>query len=278
MELLERHRGHFYNWYDTRSLAPLLPRYVSSVDSGNLSAHLLTLKAGLQTLPDEPVTGLRALRGLRDTMLVLAELLEGEPPADLAACRDALAAALVAPPAMLEDARSRLEQLAALAEAGARMLGEAPGTEDPTARWAGRLAAQAREAVRALEWIPREDPTAPIPTLRALAGRDGADSEVARAARERIGALERLAERAGEFSDVEYEFLYDRSRHLMAIGYNVGERRRDPSYYDLLASEARLTSFIGIAEGRLPQENWFALGRLLTSAGGAPILMSWSSW
>ena len=75
---------------------------------------------------------------------------------------------------------------------------------------------------------------------------------------------------------MEYEFLYDRTRHLLAIGYNVAERRRDSSYYDLLASEARLTSFLGIAEGHLPQETWFALGRLLASVGGAPVLMSWS--
>ena len=66
------------------------------------------------------------------------------------------------------------------------------------------------------------------------------------------------------------------ARHLLAIGYNVGERRRDASYYDLLASEARLSSFVAIAQGQLPQESWFALGRLLTTTGGGPILLSWS--
>ena len=75
---------------------------------------------------------------------------------------------------------------------------------------------------------------------------------------------------------MEYDFLYDKARHLLAIGYNVGERRQDPSYYDLLASEARLCSFVAIAQGQLPQESWFALGRLLTTAGGEPILLSWS--
>jgi hypothetical protein len=75
---------------------------------------------------------------------------------------------------------------------------------------------------------------------------------------------------------VEYDFLYDKARNLLAIGYNVTERRRDASYYDLLASEARLCSFVAIAQGQIPQENWFALGRLLTTAGGEPILLSWS--
>ncbi|HUY02690.1 MAG TPA: glucoamylase family protein, partial [Rhodocyclaceae bacterium] len=64
--------------------------------------------------------------------------------------------------------------------------------------------------------------------------------------------------------------------HLLAIGYNVAERRRDDSFYDLLASEARLTTFVAIAQGQLPQESWFALGRQLTIAGGEPILLSWS--
>ena len=75
---------------------------------------------------------------------------------------------------------------------------------------------------------------------------------------------------------MEYGFLYDKASRLLSIGYNVDERRRDASYYDLLASEARLSVFVAIAQGQLPQESWFALGRLLTSAGGEPILLSWS--
>ena len=96
-------------------------------------------------------------------------------------------------------------------------------------------------------------------------------------ARERIAALVDLASLSGELArQMEWEFLYDRARHLLAIGYNVDEGRRDESYYDLLASEARLSSFVAIAQGQLPQESWFALGRLLTVAGGEPILLSWS--
>ena len=71
-------------------------------------------------------------------------------------------------------------------------------------------------------------------------------------------------------------FCSTKTSHLLAIGYNLSERRRDSSYYDLLASEARLCSFVAIAQGQLPQESWFALGRLLTTAGGEPILLSWS--
>ena len=75
---------------------------------------------------------------------------------------------------------------------------------------------------------------------------------------------------------MDFEFLYDTSRDLLTIGYDAGERRRDPSCYDLLASEARLTSFLLIAQGKIPQKHWFSLGRLLTSHGRNVSLISWS--
>ncbi|MBF0503014.1 MAG: cyclic beta 1-2 glucan synthetase, partial [Candidatus Riflebacteria bacterium] len=95
-------------------------------------------------------------------------------------------------------------------------------------------------------------------------------------ARSRIVVIENLALQASEFAHIEYDFLYDETRHLLAIGYNVGENRRDASFYDLLASEARLSSFVAIAQGKLPQEIWFSLGRLLTIAAGETVLLSWS--
>ena len=108
------------------------------------------------------------------------------------------------------------------------------------------------------------------------AASSGSSRKQAAAPEHRIAAIERLAQQSGELADMEYDFLFDKARHLLAIGYNVAERRRDSSYYDLLASEARLCSFVAIAQGQLPQESWFALGRLLTTAGGEPILLSWS--
>jgi hypothetical protein len=95
-------------------------------------------------------------------------------------------------------------------------------------------------------------------------------------ARQAIEESERLGAQAGELANVDHGFLYDRSRRLFRIGFNVSERRLDSSYYDLLASEARLCSFLAIAQGALPQESWFALGRMLAIAGGEPVLVSWS--
>ncbi len=95
-------------------------------------------------------------------------------------------------------------------------------------------------------------------------------------AAERISLIESLARQSGEFANFEYDFLYDKTRHLQTVGYNVEDRQRDSSYYDLLASEARLSSFVAIAQDKVPQESWFAFGRLLTTIDGDPILLSWS--
>jgi cyclic beta-1,2-glucan synthetase len=88
--------------------------------------------------------------------------------------------------------------------------------------------------------------------------------------------IEELAQLAGELAQMDFDFLFDEARKLLVIGYNVSERRQDASYYDLLASEARLASFVAIAQGQVPQESWFALGRLLTTVAGEPTLLSWS--
>ncbi|MDB5294035.1 MAG: NdvB, partial [Phycisphaerales bacterium] len=100
--------------------------------------------------------------------------------------------------------------------------------------------------------------------------------QAAERAAHRLAELRQLAARCAELADIDYEFLYDRDRHLLAIGYNVGDRRLDASFYDLLASEARLASYVAIAQGKLPQEHWFGLGRQLTTSGGRPALLSWS--
>jgi hypothetical protein len=68
MQRLERYRGHFYNWYETRTLQPLCPLYVSSVDSGNLAGHLLTLGSGLREQADEKIFTPQIFAGLRDTV------------------------------------------------------------------------------------------------------------------------------------------------------------------------------------------------------------------
>jgi cyclic beta-1,2-glucan synthetase len=311
---LERHRGHFFNWYDTESLRPLHPAYVSTVDSGNLAGHLLTLRAGLIELLDRPILDICCLDGLGDTLGLLEEAAGDGTPAGLMALREVLAAASDEPPTRLSAARHLLDRLVQLAEAIGDDLGDDPASE--AVWWAGALTRQARAArdelvllapwtglagvADGLEGLPDVDA---IPTLRRLAGLHAALStalasrpetassaqrlawmadlerdveQASERAQVRIAEIQRLALQAGELSEMEYGFLYDPGSHLLSIGYNLDERRRDASYYDLLASEARLCVFVAIAQGQLPQEAWFALGRLLTGAGGEPILLSWS--
>jgi len=314
MARLERHRGHFFNWYDTQSLRPLQPIYISTVDSGNLAGHLLTLRPGLMALLDRPILEPRCLEGLRDTLEILLEATDNRAPPALAQFRRVLEASFKAPPATLRAARLMLNRLTQSAEAIARHFELEP---ESSPGWWGRALARQSQAIcdeltYLAPWV--ELPEAPagfddlvdidgIPTLRSLAGLEPARSiravsrheaeatllpsawladqrrcvEQGRArAQARIAVIRRLAVQAGELAGMEYGFLYDKAAHLLSIGYNVAARRLDTSYYDLLASEARLAVFVAIAQGQLPQESWFTLGRLLTSAGGEPILLSWS--
>ena len=82
MGALERYRGHFYNWYDTMALKPLQPLYVSTVDSGNLVAHVLTLEPGLAGLADQKILAPRFFHGLLDTLRVFSDLQNKEDSQD----------------------------------------------------------------------------------------------------------------------------------------------------------------------------------------------------
>ncbi len=149
---LDRYHGHFFNWYDTQTCAPLLPMYVSTVDSGNLSGHLLAAAQG---------------------------------------CKE-------------------------------------------FAKTAGVDVDQAR-------------------ALQALADK-----------------FEAIAWAA------DYRFLYHKKRHLFHIGFRVSEQQLDPSFYDLLASESRLTSVLAIAKGDVPVRHWASLGRPFYAVGKNAALRSWS--
>jgi cyclic beta-1,2-glucan synthetase len=271
MQKLERHRGHFYNWYDTRTLQPLLPVYVSTVDSGNLSAHLLTLRPGLSALPDLPILSARWLEGLEDTHNALLNAAPRTAAVALLRFQEDLVAAQEKRPSTLQATRLVVERLAVnAARTIADLGGEAPPAATDWARALDRQCGALLDELNLLAPLPEASGIEGIPTLRELAAQGVV------AARERIAEINDLMRLAEEMARVDYDFLYDDVRRLLAIGYNVTDHRRDASYYDLLASEARLAVFIGIAQGQLPQESWFSLGRLLTNAGSGPTLLSWS--
>jgi cellobiose phosphorylase len=303
LSLLERHQGHFYNWYDTQNLQPLQPIYVSSVDSGNLAGHLLTLRIGLLALADAPMVSKRLFPGLLDTWRLLSSHADAPLQHQLKPLGHELQQACAAPPqnlSVVHDCLQRLLHLANVVLASQAVPAALPAVDTPLSIWGHAFMRQCRSAYTELLWLaPWLEAGTPgtaghgngsfehpqlvgIPTLRQLAQWPDLPPVApllalgSQRAAQRLHELTQLARQCNDFAHMEYGFLYDPTTHLLAIGYNVTERRRDVSYYDLLASEARLACFIGIAQGQLPQESWFALGRQLTVAGGQPILLSWS--
>jgi len=297
LENLERYRGHFYNWYDTRTLQPLRPQYISSVDSGNLAGSLLTLQAGLAELKNQPVLSVNAFQGLQDTLQVLVEHLPASPSPELAKqvrfLQDILCS-LTAPeltatakPQALTAAISLLDEMH---RSDGTLVACLPADIDIDGElyyWAQEFDRQAG-AIRddLVSLLPDPGHFSNVSTLAELASahatgtamRPSAGSVVPgyKGARERLRVIEDLVNRCRELALMDFEFLYDTASGLLSIGYDVGERRRDLSCYDLLASEARLASFLLITQGQVPQKHWFALGRLLTSHGGDVSLISWS--
>jgi len=314
MMKLERYRGHFYNWYDTLSLLPLQPRYVSTVDSGNLVGHLLILRQGLLALPNQSVFSSVIYQGIRTTLWILQDFPKGEHSQIIEKMLSLLDAASDDHSGLLENAKRRLDELIALANQLDQH--QISNTDTLIHNWTTRLLTQLENArtdlVKLIPWLNllpvpehfvRLDILNQIPSLSAIQDMSDLLStdieqyeqqvnstderewlismrnflfQASSVATERITLCEHLAEECEQLSDIEYGFLFDKSTSLLSIGFNVDDQRKDDSYYDLLASEARLGIFVAIAQGKLPQESWFALGRLLTNSGGDPILLSWS--
>src|SRR4029453_1236536 len=114
---MERYRGHFFNWYDTRTLEPLPPRYVSTVDSSNLAGHLLTLQPGLRGLADHKIFAARLLPAFADTLAVLRAVTDSGAMPRLGRLAKALEIETANPPTSLAAARGCLLRLTtALAE------------------------------------------------------------------------------------------------------------------------------------------------------------------
>lgn len=341
LERMDKFRGHLYNWYDTRSLRPLLPLYVSTVDSGNFVGHLLILRQGLLALADASLIPATMCAGLRHTLHALAESArdknaEPQPSKDalerLRVSVERVEGLLGNPPTSVRGTLALLNDVsiaAAILTAGAvgfrnaelnwwcnsleQQCRDFAGELFEAAPWAsmiGEIEADLPEANPAYADLRRmlreldhgvtlrqmaayEAPLLPLidKAHEELAKSDGTGNHAASErllhlretvtlaadrACNRIDELERLAAVCGEMSDLDCDFLYDRSRNLFTVGYHTAERRRDPGFYDLLASEARLASFVAIAHGRVPQKHWFSLGRQLTRAGGDSALLSWS--
>jgi len=267
MERLQRCHGHFYNWYDTQDLRPLEPRYVSAVDSGNLAAHLMTLASAAKEwglAPSMPAPA--AAAGIGDALCLARD------------ARRALGAGLNATQGASPQMDAAFDALAA----------DLLAASNDTAHFVGHLQAAAARAatLAALAAVVSVDVPGDVPedlcfwieaVRRSI---DSALSDLLPARQGEHEILERLAAMQTKVramaAAMDFDFLFDRERRLLSIGYLVEDGTLDPSCYDLLASEARLASFIAIAKGDVPARHWYRLGRQVTTVSGGSALLSWS--
>ncbi len=279
---LERFRGHFFNWYQLDPLEPLEPRYVSTVDSGNLVACLWTLAAGLRELRRRPLLGPWTLNGLRDSYNALVDSLElYQVGSEVTIAIERIGSTLAE-----ADQTHRLpERLGQLRQPIARLADRLGAESGSPAVWSAALQRELdawleHQARYRVEEVPRSPETgaASWPSLTDLVGVDerNGDQGLAERASMALKRIEKLVATAERLAGaVEFDFLYDPVRRIFTIGFNVSEMRRDNSYYDLLASEARLASYVAIAGGQVPPEHWLALGRPYSAVNGRRVLSSW---
>jgi cyclic beta-1,2-glucan synthetase len=329
MSKLERFRGHFFNWYDTRELHPLEPKYISSVDSGNLAGHLIVVRSACREMLAAPVMSLEPLAGIADAVKLAQRALDAlhdDPRISenarkpLQVALDSLAASLQLPAQSPADFAVRLSNLKRPSEALpdlARALFEEGYSDlagiadvvvwteaivssaechqrdiDGLLAWLDLTVGEASLGALTLANLPDHcqamidelvRPKAALPSNGAAANADGNDHRIAAleqsavTAQALMGRIEKLDELAGRlFDEMEFGFLLDPARQLLSIGYQSAQGALDPGCYDLLASEARLASFLAIAKGDIAPKHWFTLGRSVTPIDRDSALISWS--
>jgi len=266
MDRLQRVRGHFYNWYDTRDLRPLEPRYVSSVDSGNLSAHLITVANATRDWIDVPLTPRDFAAGARDALHLACEALQ------------ALPAHLRTQSIMWQQLDEQLDEVATSLHDIEISRGDSAARLQDIVLRAATLVDIARTLaseggddayVDLLFWSDATHRSIESWRREAMQTHDAA-----RVLKEQLVGVEAIARAMAEA--MKFDFLLDPQRRLLSIGYRAADGTLDPSCYDLLASEARLASFVAIAKGDVATRHWFRLGRPVTPVGNGAALISWS--
>lgn len=357
----DRLNGHFYNWYDTVTLRPLPPRYVSTVDSGNLAVSFLTLKVGVDELRASDVFAPSQWTGIIDTIAVFEDICtrfqrEGTKAdarlSKLVTAANAIGACETAPSSLLEwnvRVKALREPLAQLSQrieqfdtskvppAVAQSLIDAPHFASGLKRlvegliddfeklfpWVDlfvseKISPQSQLSAVPAPWLISEGKASDAwPTLlkkleaatnlaalaslpQATAGEldqlrsawagtpharmatkwlDDLKAALARssaAAVELDHRLEHVAAQVEKLAmEMEFGFLFNSERHLFSIGFNVEDRQLDRSHYDMLASEARLATYLAIAKGDVEHKAWFRMNRGMTQAAGLVGVISW---
>ncbi|WP_442879677.1 GH36-type glycosyl hydrolase domain-containing protein [Bartonella sp. CB189] len=264
---MEKFRGHFYNWYETDTLKPLLPTYVSTVDSGNLAGHLVTLSSALHQWSETPHIFLQSDReGLCDVNAILAETVKEIPDNQHIShsLRQQIEEKIIyfhytANIFLIKKSDAPYLCILNLSHIANNIVHLIDELNQKT---------QTTESAHALSWAKYLVETCEAHHQDIIGNYD------TEKLRERLNTL---AVKARQIAfDMEFDFLKQPKRHILSIGYRIQDNKLDESCYDLLASEARLASLFAIAKGDVKLKHWFHLGRLLVPVGWKGALLSWS--
>ncbi|PAU95565.1 glycosyltransferase 36 [Aliifodinibius salipaludis] len=278
---LDRYRGHFYNWYSTRLGDVLNPKYVSTVDSGNLAAALLVVEQALHQLDKRTWPNPAFWVGLHDTIQVLQDLFsELKQSGNYKGVADEVIAITKRmndeiPDSAPESIETWKESLIALREDAKKLDQLSAGILEYSLEdllnheWSDWLQRPLIQIEGQLDEIEKFGAV----NSKASINKDTLNTSVYANLLLRASKLSRTCREMVE--EMDFSLVYDSDRELFSIGYNVDRAHQDNSYYDLLASEARLASFIAIAKGEVPPKHWFRLSRRLTSIERNEILLSW---
>ncbi len=314
IEKMDKWNGHLYNWYDTRTLRPLKPRYVSTVDSGNFVCYLITLKQGLEDYLNIPLFDNRLIKGLRDTFALAGkdELGFFDSNKKLSQMLHKENSGVTSWNAWLDDLLSGLKlrnnkkspwktKAFHATKALKKDINEFYSWFDcinniphgfPQSTEIKNALTSIDSNRRLSSLVPDYEKVCSLvdSLCKALEGKDEEDNNLQlllllkenldESFRHIKAFLERynnLIARITVLSEgIRFSPLYVEKKHMFSIGYNIEEERLTNSFYDLLASEARQTSFIAIARGEVPLKHWFKLGRALTTIDNYKGLVSWT--
>lgn len=326
MEKLELYEGHLLNWYNTATLMPLQPKYVSTVDSGNLIASLWTLEQGIQEILEQPILSPVIFSGLADMLVILSKLISARPKKNQLHLPELKEIAALG----FQDSFSLEECTKITAEALAKMqtllarLGPDFSAPEEIRYWIKKIESLLTECKQMADlyfpWVqlllhpPKElflinfeasawiqQSLASVPSWLALKNKQISgidlltslpnlpnnvsewisllkstlDDSAKSAAAIVQNGIDSIAKSKGLGNGMRMRFLYHPERKLFSIGYNVNDCRLDSSFYDLLASEARIASFIAIAQEDVPVIHWWTLGRPFGYCYGHLVLQSW---
>lgn len=251
IERMEKWEGHLYNWYDTETLEPLPPVYVSTVDSGNLVACLLTVKEGL----------LEWVRAARDG--------SGERPRSHAPARQTERAFDVA---FADELGTGSGFGSGSGPGSGSDSGSGSGLGSGSSFGSGSGFGSASGFGSGFGTGTSSDSSTGSDSRSGFGSASGSGLS-----RDLIARGTRLAARIDALARAtDFRPLYDPKANLLSLGYHVRQGAKDAVLYDLLASEARQASFVAIALGQVSVSHWNALGRTLTKNGRRPVLLSWS--